>query len=284
MKRLIIVAIDFSKNSQHALDYAVIIGNTVSADIMLVWVDKPESDESLYANEVTEIRQEAKKRMEDWVHRYQPKLKNGKITYKLRKGKVYSEVANMAKYHDAYLVLAGAHGVSGFEAFWIGSNANKIVAHCECPVITIRDSFNVKKGIRKVVLPIDNSPSTRQKVQFAMEFAKCFCSEIHVLEIFSSKLKTLQAQVSSYGKQVVKYLEENQVKYVVNSVKADNNTTATIDYAKEVGADLIIIMTEQESSGNFLLGPYAQQMVNNSPIPVMSVHPKATSSLATGRF
>lgn len=284
MKRQIIVAIDFSKNSQHALEYAVIIANTVSADIMLVWVDKPESDESLYANEVTEIRQEAKKRMEDWVKKYQPKLKTGKITFKLRKGKVYKEVANMAKYHDAYLVLAGAHGVSGFESFWIGSNANKIVANCECPVITIRDSFNVKKGLRKVVLPIDNSPSTRQKVPFAMEFAKCFCSEIHVLQLFSSNLKAIQAQVTSYSNQVVKYLQENDVKCVVETVKAENNTTATIKYAEEIGADLIIIMTEQESSGNFILGPYAQQMVNNSPVPVMSVHPKETTTLSTGRF
>lgn len=284
MKRLIIVAIDFSKNSQHALEYAVIIANTVSADVMLVWVDKPESDESLYSNEVTEIRQEAKKRMEDWVHRYQPKLKGGKISFKLRKGKVYKEIANMAKYHDAYLVLAGAHGVSGFEAFWIGSNANKIVANCECPVITIRDSFNVKKGIRKVIMPIDNSASTRQKVPFAMEFAKSFCSEIHVLELFSSNLKSIQSQVISYGNQVTKYLQENNVKCVVDSIKAENNTLATIKYAEEVGADLIIIMTEQESSGNFILGPYAQQMVNNSPIPVMSVHPKVTMNLSAGRI
>lgn len=279
MKRQIIVAVDFSKNSQHALEYAVTISNIVHADIILVWVDKPESDESIYTNEVTEVRQEAKKRMEEWAKKYEPKLKHGKLSFKLRKGKVYKEIANMAKYHDAYLVMAGAHGVSGFEAFWIGSNANKIVANSECPVITIRDSFNVKKGIRKVVMPIDNSPSTRQKVPFAMEFSKCFCSEIHVLELHSSSLKTLQAQVKGYTAQVTKYLTENEVKHVVHSVKADNNTVATIKYAEEIGADLIIIMTEQESSGNFLLGPYAQQMVNNSPIPVMSVHPKVTSKL-----
>jgi nucleotide-binding universal stress UspA family protein len=129
-------------------------------------------------------------------------------------------------------------------------------------------------------MPIDNSPSTRQKVPFAMEFSKCFCSEIHVLELLSSNLKTVQAMVKGYTAQVSKYLTENEVKHVVHSVKAENNTTATIKYAEEVGADLIIIMTEQEGSGNILLGPYAQQMVNNSPIPVMSVHPKVVSNLA----
>jgi nucleotide-binding universal stress UspA family protein len=280
VKRQIIVAIDFSKNSLHALDYAIIIGNVVHADIILVWVDKPESDDSLYTNEIPEVRQEAKKRMEDLIKKNKEKLKKGTINFKLRKGKVYKEIANMAKYHDAYLVVTGAHGVSGFEAFWIGSNANKIIANVECPVITIRDSFKMKKGIRKVVVPIDNSPSTRQKIPFAMEFAKCFCSEIHVLELQSSSSKVVRSQVNSYTKQVVKYLTENEVKHKVQSVDVDNITTSTIKYAEEVGADLIIIMTEQEDSFSFSLGRYAQQMVNHSSIPVMSVHPKVISTVA----
>jgi nucleotide-binding universal stress UspA family protein len=280
MRKQIIVAVDFSKNSLHALEYAVLIGNVLRADVMLVWVDKPESEYSLYTNEVPDIRKEAKKRMEDLVKKYKTKLKGGTLTFRLRKGKVYKEIANMAKYHDAYVVIAGAHGVSGYEAFWIGSNANKIVANCECQVITIRDGFKIKKNIHKVIVPIDNSNSTRQKVPFAMDFAKCFCSEIHLLELQSSSLKAVRAKVSSYTQQVAKYLDEHKVKYLVKSVNADNITLATIEYAKEVGADLIIIMTEQEeATQNIWLGPYAQQMVNHSPIPVMSVHPKTVSRL-----
>ncbi|MFA5194156.1 MAG: universal stress protein, partial [Bacteroidales bacterium] len=60
-----------------------------------------------------------------------------------------------------------------------------------------------------------------------------------------------------------------------------NITSATIKYAEQIDADLIIIMTEQEEElSNIWLGPYAQQMVNNSPIPVMSVHPKEIEYLA----
>jgi nucleotide-binding universal stress UspA family protein len=43
-------------------------------------------------------------------------------------------------------------------------------------------------------------------------------------------------------------------------------------YAEEIMADLIVIMTEQEPQiGSFFLGKFAQQMVNNSPIPVICV-------------
>jgi nucleotide-binding universal stress UspA family protein len=42
-----------------------------------------------------------------------------------------------------------------------------------------------------------------------------------------------------------------------------------------VDADLIAIMTEQETTtANIFLGPYAQQMVNHSPIPVLSMRAK----------
>ncbi len=277
----IIVAIDFSKHSIHALEFSIVIANVVGANIMMVWVDKPDSEDSIFDNADHEHRQEAKERLEELIEKYSKILKRGKLTYKLRKGKIYKEIANQAKYSDAYLIVTGSHGVSGFEAFWIGSNASKIVSYSPCPVVTLRESFPIKKTIQKVVLPIDNSTSTRQKVPFAMEFAKCFCSEIHVLELQSSSLKAVRNKVSSYAAQVDNFLTENDVKHVVKTIDAENITTATIKYAEDIKADLIIIMTEQELElSNIWLGPYAQQMVNNSPIPVMSVHPKELDYLA----
>ena len=279
--RQIVVAIDFSKNSVQALEYAINIANIVGAHIMMVWVDKPDNEDSIYNNSDHEHRQEAKTRLEEYVKEYSKKLKHGTLSYKLRKGKVYKEVANQAKYNDAYLIVAGSHGVSGFESFMIGSNASKIVTYSPCPVITLRETYEVKKTIKKVILPLDNSASTRQKVPFAMEYAKCFCSEIHVLELQSTTLKSIRGKVSSYTAQVTKFLTDNNVKHVVKSVDASNITTATIKYAESEKADLIIIMTEQEQeTSNIWLGPYAMQMVNNSPIPVMSIHPKEIDTLA----
>ncbi len=277
----ILVAIDFSKNSIQALEYAISIANIVKAHIMMVWVDKPDTEDSIYKNTDNEHRHEAKLRFEELVAKYSKSLKKGTLSYKLRKGKVYKEVANQAKYNDAYLIIAGSHGVSGFESFMIGSNASKIVTYSPCPVVTLRETYSAKKIIKKIVLPVDNSSSTRQKVPFAMELAQCFGSEIHVLEVQSSTLKSIRAKVTSYTAQVEKFLTENKVQHVVKSVDGSNITTAIIKYAEAEKADLIIIMTEQEEeTANIWLGPYAMQMVNNSPIPVLSIHPKEIETLA----
>jgi nucleotide-binding universal stress UspA family protein len=47
-----------------------------------------------------------------------------------------------------------------------------------------------------------------------------------------------------------------------------------MDYAAEKNADLIIIMNEQEiNTTGFFMGPYAQQIVNHSNIPILSIRP-----------
>ena len=270
----IIVAIDFSKGSMYALDLAIDIANKTDANIMMVWVDNQSESDSIAHPSGSEIRNEAKSHIEKIEEEYQKKLNKGKLSYKLRKGRVYSEIANQAKYNDADLIIAGTHGTSGFEKMWMGSNAFRIVTYAPCPVITIRYGFNFNKKLEKIILPIDSSMDTRQKVPFTCKIAKYFDAEIHVLGLYTTSLKAIQRKVDTYVDQVEKYLKDNNVKFVINFVTADNTTNSTIEYSQKVNADLIAIMTEQEkTAANFWLGPYAQQMVNNSPIPVLSIQP-----------
>ncbi len=45
-----------------------------------------------------------------------------------------------------------------------------------------------------------------------------------------------------------------------------------LGYAEENEIDMIMIMTEQgTTTANMFLGPYAQQVVNNARIPVLSL-------------
>jgi len=271
----IIVAIDFSRSSLHALEYAINLANRIKSNIILVWVDNTKSDESVYPDLMIGSRKEITNSFDEIVTKYSPLLKEGEITYKIRKGKVHIEIANQAKYSDAMLVVAGAHGVTGFEEFWIGSNAYRIVTYSPCPVITIRSDYNFKKDIKKIVLPIDSTLETRQKLPFSTIIAKYFDSEIHVVSLQNTTIKAVRQKVDNYTAQVKKYLEEENVPFINESVDAENITNATIEYANKIEADLIVIMTEQEmTTANLFLGAYAQQMVNHSPIPVLNIHAK----------
>lgn len=240
----------------------------------MVWVDSDRTEESVLSP--TDIsRKEITSLFDQLIEKYGPQLKHGEMTYKIRKGKVHAEVANQAKYSDAMIVIAGTHGVSGFEEFWIGSNAYRIVSHAPCPVITVRTSYESDSDIKRIVIPIDSTLETRQKIPFSTKLAKYFNAEVHVLSLYTTSIRAVRNKVDNYSKQVAKYLEDENVNYIIEAVEAENVTNSTIDYAKKVDADIIAIMTEQETTtANLFLGAYAQQMVNHSPIPVLNIHAK----------
>jgi len=276
----IVVAVDFSKTSVHALEYSIPLASKLKSDIIMVWVDKVTTTESIYFDTSNENRNEAKKRFEEIIRHYQKQVsKDIKLEYKLRKGKVYHELDGLARTINALMIVAGAHGISGFEEFWIGSNAFKIVTSSTCPVITVRHDFNEGKNIDKILVPIDSSSETLQKLPFIAKLAGVFGSEVHLIATHYSQLRSVQRIADNLTDQAAKYLEKHRVRLIKDKIISNDITKMTIDYALNIGADLISIMTEQETPANILLGPHAQQLVNQSPVPILSIHPVEHFSL-----
>jgi len=278
----IIVAIDFSDCSINAFLHALSIAQRCKTDMELVWVATPKPQKDQLLVEAADPSIEAKRRLEELVTAYTPELPDGKLTYKIRTGKVYKEVAQEAKDIKALLVVVGTHGVSGFEEFWIGSNANKIVSACPCPVITIRAGINIKRPLHTIIMPIDSTMETRQKATFTGYLAKHHKATVHILKLYSTKIKAIRNNVDLYTSQVERYFQTEQVLYHVETRETDNLSDTTIAYAKEVNANLISIMTDQESTtSNLWMGPYAQQTVNHSPFPVLSIHARELMTIQT---
>ena len=199
------------------------------------------------------------------------------MEYKLKKGRIYREVDNLARQTEAELIVTGAHGISGYEEYWIGSNAYKIVTYTNCPVITVRHDFTIKKKIDRIVVPMDGSNETLQKIPFVVKLATLFKSEIHLVATHNSHLKSIQRITEKITQTAIEYLQQHKVRFVEDSIVANDLTKAVLSYAMNVDADLIAIMTEQETPVNILLGAQAQQLINQSPIPVLSIHPQEKS-------
>lgn len=270
----IIVAMDFSNTSIHCIEYAIPLANKVKSNIILVWVDKITAQESLYPDTSNQNRNEAKKRFEELLKEYGKKMAKGlKIEYKLRKGKIYHEIDSLATSTDALMIIAGAHGISGFEELWIGSNAFKIVTNSSVPVITVRNDFEVSGSIRSILVPVDSSPETRQKLPFIAKLAGYFKPEVHIVATHSSHLKSIQRLSEKNSKEAVQFFKDQKIKYIQDSIVSNDITKAVISYAEKINADMVAIMTERETPMNILMGPQAQQLINRSPIPVLCIHP-----------
>jgi nucleotide-binding universal stress UspA family protein len=280
----IVVAIDFSDCSINALLHALSVADHCDGELILLWVDRPAGEKDKFGdNKSTLTYKHVEQAFEDLVLKYQPMHPDLKITWKIRKGKIYKEVTAEAREIGAMLIVTGTHGASGFEEFWIGSNANKIVSASYCPVITIRGGINIARPLERIVIPIDSAEETRQKASFVAYMAKRHEAEVYVLKLYTSKIKAIRHSVDLYAAQVTRYFEDEKVRYNMQETDCESISDATIEYAKKVDANLIAIMTEQETTtANIFLGPYAHQIVNHSPIPVLSIHPRETLAGGSG--
>jgi nucleotide-binding universal stress UspA family protein len=279
----IIAAIDFSDCSVNALEHAVSIASRGTLDVHMIWVNNPSlTKTTIYSDSSADLVDEIRSQFGKLVDKFSPMLPDSTIDFVIREGKVYREIIDEAKELESLCIVLGTHGASGFEQFWIGSNANKLISVAQCPVITLRAGIDSKLDMKCIVMPIDSTLDTRQKVPFTAYLARLFDAEIYVVSIYASKYKTLRRRVDEYTDQACEYLEDEGIIFHRDVLSCDNLTIGTIDYAKRVKANLISIMTEQETSPyNLLLGPYAQQMVNNSPVPVLSINPFETMEISS---
>ena len=276
----IVVAIDFSKGSTHALEYAIELANLTHANISMVWVDNLSSTEVGFAAESKELRNEAKGNFDELIEKYKDKLIHGKLITKVRKGRVYQELSNYVKQNECCLLILGTHGTSGFEEFWIGTDAFRIVSSLASPVITVKHNYEIKRGYRKILMPIYHSVQTIQKVAFTADLARATGADIYILALNSTGLKSMDRLVEANLAKAKIILEEKGVNYIAESINSKNVGADIIDHAHLVDADLIAIMTDsQDQASSIILGPIAQQLINNSPVPVLSIHPKDSSTL-----
>ena len=87
----IIVAIDFSRCSLHALEYAINLANRIKSNILMVWVDNTKSDESVYPEVVGGSRKEITNSFDEIIAKYGPTLKRVRLPTRSEKGKCTSK-------------------------------------------------------------------------------------------------------------------------------------------------------------------------------------------------
>jgi len=277
-----LVPIDFSATSLLALDQAASMVHTLNENnkiTLLHIIEGGNFDTITDSSQIENADHHDTLAIEGALNRLQKIVENrekGKIEYSfvIASGKAYKKIAEIAEEVKADIVVMGTHGSSGIQAF-AGSNASKVIQIAPCPVVVIKQG-PLNKGCKNIVLPLDLTQETRQKVNFAVKFAEHYGSTVHILsmtendEFLAQRLENNLAQVESY-------LNERGIPTTVNTLNASggNFVKQTMAWAEGKNADLIIIMSQQDRElSEYIFGSYSQQIVNRSKIPVMAVNPR----------
>lgn len=139
----ILVPVDFSKYSQEALRYAKEWAALYRADVDVLHVIAEDLHPTFYIGGVTsiydvepDIEQKVSDKLDEFV------AEGGGPATDVRThvsvGSAPSTIAEFVNEHEIDLVSMSTHGRTGLDRFLLGSVAEKVIRHVQCPVFTVK--------------------------------------------------------------------------------------------------------------------------------------------------
>ncbi len=284
-KRLsLLVPIDFNEQSLIALEQSYNLAKLLRYDIILLYVlEERDFVSSLFSKEDNErALMSINKKLEETAEMVSRKS-GCAVEALVLKGKVHQNILKTAgKYHARFILMGTSDQGEqpGQPKSQIGSNTLKVIRQANIPVITFngKSHFN---GCRSILLPLDLTKETRQKVTYAIEIAKLFGAKIKVMSVLWDKNSPeIRQQLQLQMAQVEHFISEVNIPCYTELVEVEGGQNALVpailDFAyEEADVDLIMIMTQQENRlVEFFVGSAAQNIIRQSHVPVMSIIPK----------
>ena len=274
----ILVPIGFSEQSMIALGQAFNLAKIKKSDVVLLSVIEQQSMiQSLFLDDKSnELKGKVKKKLEEIAIEYSTKYAVDVDTM-VAQGKIYEQVNEVSEMISADLIVMGTNGSQGRSRKFIGSNAEKAVRLSKCPVITIKGKGH-RQGCDNIILPIDLENETKQKVTYALEYARYWNATIRVVSVVLRDNQEVREKLTKNINQVKNFINQAGVKCTAELIEGEKKQTLgdfVFEYEKRFDADLIMVMTKKEElSLSSSISDTARYIINNSEIPVMSIRPK----------
>lgn len=275
----ILVPVGFSEQSLAALKQACLIAKIKKSEVIILSVIEEQSKISglLIDNPFEEIRSKVKDKLDEISEIHSSKF-SVKVDSMVASGKIYEQIVEVSSMINANLIVMGTNGSpKGVIKKFIGSNAERVVRLSNIPVITIKENTSTE-NFDNIILPLDLGKETKEKVTFAIEYARYWNSTIRIVSVFLKDNTNEKNILIKNLNQVSNFISNAGVKCTSELIEGEKKQSLgdfVINYEKKFDSDLIIIMTKKEElalSNN--LSVTARYIIHNSKIPVMSIKPK----------
>lgn len=286
----ILVPIDFSEKSLLAFEQAKYIAKITSSSIMLLNVVQLDSKSFSFVQAVFSdvekdmIRQRIEKGVWEKFDEIISKNKDVDIQAMVASGKVYEKVLEISKSLNCNYIVIGANDEDeDRENRVLGTNASRIVRLSEIPVFTVNNK--IMKELNTVILPLDLSKETQQKVAKAIKIAKYTNAKIKMVSALLTDDKEIVDRLTIQMSIVEKFIKENygnvSSDFVFGDKDKDTLAGLIMKYSQDQNGDLIVIMTQQENNWlKLFVGTTAMDIIYNSPILVLSAVPKEINKVS----
>ncbi len=261
--QVILVPTDFTKVAECAIEHSIILAKHFSVKIVLLHIVAKQSDVDENRKKIEALAAELSKKNAVVIEGH------------VRIGNIFEDISDAAVEHGAKFIVMGTHGVKGMQ-FITGSHALKVITSSEIPFIVVQEKMP-KNEYKNIIVPLDLTKETKQKLQYSAEIAQKFGATIHVVYSDESD-EYLSNQVKRNIVFSKKYLQDHHVSFTTKKIEKGNFIKEIIKYSESIQADLIAIMNVNDSLLPIFSGDARQQVLTNEAlIPVLCVNPKETS-------
>ena len=287
-KDIILVPIGFTNQSIVALQQAVVLAKHTNSELFLLSVvEMPTALQKLfidYEDKQKQFKEQVRNNLIQLSEQHCQGVVN--VECIVSSGKIYDKIVETAESVAANLIVMGTDGSpKDIRKKFIGSNANNVVRLSPCPVITVKGK-SVKTTCDIIALPLDLNKETREKVTYAIKFARLFNSKIKIFSVTTknddiSIVNKLKRNLS----QVYDFIASKGVECSTDLIEIEKNASfsgSIVRYTEGINADFLMIMTKSEDNLELnFLGSNARKLINKSDIPVMSIRPSVKKDTST---
>lgn len=279
----ILVPFDFSPEANNAFEFAKELAIKANCKLKMIHVVELPTTQSfntmgevnLADNQMNnafmiELVEKRKQQMEEIKEGH--KDADFEFSTRLLFGNPYAGISTEVTEIKADLIIMGSKGSSGMEELLIGSNTEKVVRHSKCPVITVKSPIKIA-DIRKIVFASDFKDEDDDLIYELKKIQRLLGAEITLVKINTPSL----FENSKDSKARIRTFVEKQGLTNIN-VEIHNSSSeeeGIIEYAEEVGADMIAMATHGRTGFMHLIsGSIAEDVVNHAVRPVWTMKKK----------
>lgn len=266
----ILVPYDFSEVADNAILYANEFSKIFGKNVSLLHV--VESGRFTSKSEVQRMEEETMSRL-DAVTSKNEEATSIKTSAIAKPGNIFDQIGEVGEEINASFFVMGTHGIKGMQAL-TGSKALKVITAAKSPFLVVQKKKWNEKGFPNIVVPIDSTPETKQKLRWAVYIGKIFNAKLHVT-VQPAKDSFLQNKVRNNVNYTSNFLTKEGVDFEIHEIdKKADHFKGTMDKAIEIGADLFLINTDPKTGfRDYVMGPFEQKVIaNDAQIPVMCIN------------
>ncbi len=193
----------------------------------------------------------------------------------VRIGNIFDDIGDVASEIGAGYIVMGTHGAKGMQKI-MGSHALRVISHSKVPFVIVQEKGpSDTDAYDDIVVPIDYSDVTKQKLKIAANIATHFNSKIHIFAAIESD-KFLQIKLERELIFAKKYFTEAAISYSIENAKETGGfKKQLIRYAAKINADMIAIVNTRDGAllPDFFGSEEQEVIANDAEIPVIITNP-----------